>query len=101
MVEVSALIDGVPFEGLVREGDYAAFADQYLMREQKSVRGRTFYERYAALGGDPTYIRGQLYLSRRLPGYVAPPPNRRAKRIADSDDEDPDGERVPPPVVEE
>ena len=37
MVEMPALIDGVPFEGLVREGDYAAFADQYLMREQKGV----------------------------------------------------------------
>ena len=71
------------------------------MREQKGVRGRVFYERYAALGGDPTYIRGQLYLSRRLPGYLALPPNCRAKGIADTDDEDPDGERVPTPVIEE
>jgi len=101
IVEVPALIDGIPFEGLVREGDYAVFADRYLMREQKGVRGCTFYERYTALGGDPTFIRGQLYLSRRLPGYTAPPPNRRAKGIADSDDEDPDGERVQAPAVEE
>ena len=36
-----------------------------------------------------------------MPGYLAPPPNCRAKGIADSDDEDPDGERVPAPVVEE
>ena len=32
---------------------------------------------------------------------MAPPPNRRVKGIADSDDEDPDGERVQAPVVEE
>jgi len=101
LVDVPALIDGIPFEGLVREGDYAIFDDRYLMREQKAVRGNTFYEGNAVLGGDPTYIRGQLYLSRRLPGYVAPPPNRRAKGIADLDDEDPDGERVQAPVVVE
>ena len=71
------------------------------MREQKGVRGSIIYERYAALGGNPTYIRGQLYLSRHLPGYSAPQPNRRAKGIADSDDEDPDGERVQAPIVEE
>ena len=71
------------------------------MREQKGLRGRIIYERYVALGGDPTLIRGQLYISRRFPGYLAPPPNRRAKGIANSDDEDPDGERVPAPVVEE
>ena len=64
LVDVPVLIDGIPFEGLVHEGDYAAFVDPYLMREQKGVRGSTFYERYAVLGGDPTYIRGQLYLSR-------------------------------------
>ena len=44
LVDVPALIDGIPFEGLVHEGDYVAFVDRYLMREQKGVRGLTFYE---------------------------------------------------------
>lgn len=57
-IMVHALLDGLDFINLAHEGDYAAFAARYLMREEKGVRGWVFYERYAALGGDPTYIRG-------------------------------------------
>lgn len=67
------------------------------MREEKGVRGWIFYERYAALGGDPTYIRGKLYDSSVVPSELPPHPNWR-ETIANSDDEDPDGFREFPPA---
>ena len=67
-VMVQALLGGLGFHSFVEEGDYAAFAALSLMRKPKGVRGRIIYDRYRALGGDPTYIRGQLYLSGRVPG---------------------------------
>ena len=60
--------------------------------ELKGVRGRDIYARYRALGGDPTYIRGQLYFSARVQGELHPHPSTR-DAINDSDDSDPDGER--------
>ena len=57
-VTVPTLLGGLDFQTFVVEGDYAAFAALYLMREPKGVRGRHIYARYRALGGDPTYIRG-------------------------------------------
>lgn len=61
------------------------------------VRGQVFYERYAALRGDPTYIRGQFYVSRMILGELPYHLNSR-ETVADSDDEDPDGLREVPPV---
>lgn len=94
--EVELYIGGVFFGDLLMDGNYAEFTHQYLMRETKGVWGRVIYERYAALGGDTTFIRGKLWLARHFPGYPAPPTNRRAKVITDSDDEDPNNERVVP-----
>ena len=86
------LLEGLDFQNFIQVGDYVAFADRYLQREPKGVRGRTIYARYRALGGDPLYIRGQLYISGRVPREMPPIPSTR-DTIEDSDDDDPDGER--------
>ncbi|KAM7514850.1 hypothetical protein LguiA_004433 [Lonicera macranthoides] len=91
-VTVQALVDGLGFQMFTEEGDYAAFATRYLMRERKGTRGQVFYERYRALGGDPNYIWGQTHLSRIVLGHLPPVPDQR-DNILDSDDEDPEGER--------
>lgn len=93
MDDAAMYIDGIPFTELLREGDYMEFIDRYLVMEMRGVRGHTIYERYAAIGGDLTFIWGQLWILRCLPGYPAPLPNKCAKGIMDSDDEDPDGDR--------
>lgn len=49
------------------------------------------------LGGDPTYIRGQLHVSRVFPGELPPHPNSM-ETVTDFDDEDPYGFREVPPV---
>lgn len=95
-VMVQALLDGLDFISLTYKWDYAAFAYRYLMREPKGVRSRVIYERYTALGGDPTYIRGQLYVSRLFPGELPHHLNSR-EMIPDSDDEGLDGMRDDPP----
>ncbi|KAM7470514.1 hypothetical protein LguiA_008697 [Lonicera macranthoides] len=98
-VTVQALVDGLGFQAFVEEGDYAVFAARYLMREPKGTRGRVFYERYRALGGDPHYIRGQTYLARAIPGHLPPVPDQR-DNIPDSEDEDPEGDRDVPAAAE-
>lgn len=87
---VQALLDGLGFIELTHEGYYPAFVAQYLMREPKGDHGRVFYKRYAALGGDLTYIRGQLHVSRVVLGEFLTHSNSR-EMVVDSDDEDPDG----------
>ncbi|KAM7507356.1 hypothetical protein LguiA_017809 [Lonicera macranthoides] len=98
-VTVQALVDGLGFQTFTEEGDYAAFASRYLMREPKGTRGRVFYERYRALGGDPHYIRGQTHLARAVPGHLPPVPDQK-DNIPDSEDEDPEGERDVPAAAE-
>ena len=51
-----------------------------------------FNARYRVLGGNPTYIRGQLYVLARVPGELPPHPNIW-ETIGDLDDTNPDGER--------
>lgn len=72
---VQALLDRLGFIKLTYEGDYSVFMARYLIREAKGVCGWVFYKRYTALGGDPTYILGQLYVSRVVPGEFPPHPN--------------------------
>ena len=31
ITDVPAFLDGIPFEGFIQEGDYATFADRYLI----------------------------------------------------------------------
>lgn len=50
------------------------------------------------MGGDPNYIRGQMHLSRTVPGHLPPVPNQKDTAL-DSDDEDPWGDRVAPGVT--
>lgn len=80
---VELYIGGVYFGDLLMDGDYAEFAHRYLMRETKGLQGIMIYEQYAALGGDTTFIRGQAWLARHLPSFLAPPTNHRVKGIAD------------------
>lgn len=94
---VQALLDGLSFIEFTREGSCSAFAARFMMRELKGVRGWVFYERYAALGGDPTYIRGQLHVLRVVPGEFHPYPNSR-EMVANLNDEDPNRLRKVPPA---
>lgn len=94
LVTVLALIDELDFLTFTEEGDYATYPYRYLMREPKGSRCQEFYDQHRTLGGwggNPDYIRGQLYLSRVVPGHLPPVPNQR-DNISDSDGEDPDGE---------
>lgn len=48
-VMVQAFLDQLDFFNLTHKGDYAAFAQQYLTREHKGVRGGVIFDRYRAL----------------------------------------------------
>ena len=71
--EVTESVQGQDFQEFFRDGDYAEFSYMYLMQETKGIRGRVIYEWYEALGGGRRFIRGQLWLSRHIAGYQAPP----------------------------
>ena len=60
-VMVQALLDSLDFIPLTQEGDYAAFAALYLMREPKGVRARHIYARYRAQGGFDIYPRSSVH----------------------------------------
>lgn len=82
LVEVLALVDGLDFLTFIEEGDYAIFVARYLVGEPKGTRGQVFYDRYLALGGDPNYIRGQLHLSKKIPGHLLHVTNQRKVTLA-------------------
>lgn len=99
--ERAGFVAGVSFEGLLLEGDYGLFAYRYLMRGMIGVRGRIFYARYATNRVDSMFIREQLYISQWVLHQPVPTQNRRAKGIADSNDENPNREKEMGPQLAE
>lgn len=66
--KVELFIGGVNIGDLLMDRDYTEFACCYLIRDTKGVWDNVICERYAALESGTAFIRGQLWLSRHLPG---------------------------------
>lgn len=61
--KIMAACHGFDFRDFMRDGEYAMFSHQYLLRETKGIRGVALFRLYEARGGDKQLIRGQLWLS--------------------------------------
>ena len=57
-----ALCGGVRYHFFVTDLPYHAFVTTYLLGEAPGVSPEVIYDRYVALGGNPSYIRDQRYL---------------------------------------
>ena len=55
-------MEGIPYHSFLLDMPYDVFAATYLLGDAPGILSSVIYDRYAALGCNPDYIRGQSHL---------------------------------------
>ena len=74
MAPAFPLVEGIHYHFFLLDMPYDVFASTYLLGEASGISPSVIYDRYAALGGNPAYIRGQSYLHMHTAESLGPEP---------------------------
>jgi len=73
-----ALVEGIPYHSFLLDMPYDVFAATYLLGDAPGIPSSVIYDRYATLGGNPDYIRGQSHLLLHAAEPAVPAPGADA-----------------------
>ena len=76
------LVEGIKYHSFLLDMPYDVFAATYLLGDASGISASVIYDRYAALGGNPDYIRRQSFLLMHDAEPVGPAPSVDATTAA-------------------